>query len=66
MSCWLRSCLLPLRVPSHVLFFTLNSSFYPTSAVHPMSVLILDPINSRDTKSVVTDCETGNQEKIAN
>ena len=34
--------------------FTLNHSFYPTSAVHPIPVLILHP---RDTNSVVTDCE---------
>ena len=35
--------------------FTLNRSFYPTSAVPPVSFLILHP---RDTNYVVTEHET--------
>ena len=44
--------------------FTLNRSFYPTtSAVYPVSVLILHP---RDANYVVTDCETEKNIVIVN
>ena len=48
-----------------VVVFTLNRSFYPTtSAVPPVSSLILHP---RDTNSVVTDSETDkNQTSLKN
>ena len=38
-----------------VVVLVLNRSFYPTSAVHPVSVLIIDPIYSEYTNSVVAD-----------
>ena len=50
--------------PPVVVVFTLNRSFCPTtSAVPPMSFLILDP---RDTNSVVTDNETEKNQTLKN
>ena len=43
------TCMIPVVV------FTLNRFLYPTSAVPPVSFLIIHP---RDTNSVVTDSET--------
>lgn len=40
-----------------VVVFTVNLSFYPTSA-HPVPVLILHPRTIPGTKYVVADCET--------
>ena len=47
-----------------VVVFLLNRPFYPALSVHPVSVLI--PYPKRDTDSVVTDCETEEDQKMKN
>ena len=52
----MRAEVLQFAVVVVVVVFTLHRSFYPTtSAVHPVSFLIL---HRRDTNFVVTDSET--------